>query len=143
MLGERAGCAEQIESRAVMRILSGLGRTCLAVVAVGLMFSAYQYAMSQAIHAVIASQPPMPKLADPPSFTEFNGCDLGLTLSQSRPTRPCRFELNPPPVTPVPIPEMSKADSETAALWFIFAALALPLALGGAAVAGLCVLKDR
>jgi hypothetical protein len=32
---------------------------------------------------------------------------------------------------------MSKTDSEAAALWFVLAALALPLALGGAAVAGL------
>jgi len=37
----------------------GLGRFCLAVVAVGLMFYGYQYAMSQAIHTVIASQPPI------------------------------------------------------------------------------------
>jgi hypothetical protein len=107
------------------------------------MFYAYQYAMSQAIHTVIASQPPMPKLADPPRFDEFSGCDLGLTVSGPRPGRPCRFELRPPPVTPTPIPEMSKTDSETAGLWFVLAALALPLALGGAAVAGLWVFKDR
>jgi hypothetical protein len=107
------------------------------------MFYAYQYAMSQAIHTVIASQPPMPKLADPPRFDEFSGCDLGLNLSGPRPARPCRFELRPPPLTPTPIPEMSKTDSETATLWFVLAALALPLALGGAAVAGLWVFKDR
>src|SRR6266851_4930411 len=99
-------------TRAVMRILSGLGRACFAVVAVGLMFYAYQYAMSEAIHTVIASQPPMPKLADPPRFDNLSGCDLGLNLSGTRPARPCRFELQPPPTTPTPIPEMSKTDSE-------------------------------
>jgi hypothetical protein len=129
--------------RARMKIPFGLGRFCLGVVAVGLMFYAYQYAMSQAIHTVIASQPPMPKLADPPRFADFNGCDLGLTLSGSKPVRPCRFELRPPPASPAPLPQMSKGDSETAALWFMLAALALPLALGGAAVAGLWVIKDR
>ena len=117
----------------------GLGRLFLAVAAVGLMFYGYQYAMTQAIHTVIASQPPMPKLADPPSFN--GGCDLGLTLSGTHSARPCQFELRPPPVTPVPIAEMSKADSAKAALWFMFAALALPLALGGAAAAGYWQIK--
>jgi hypothetical protein len=126
-----------------MKIPFGLGRFCLGVAAVGLMFYACQYAMSQAIHTVIASQPPMPKLADPPRFDNFGGCDLGLTLSGSRPARPCRFELRPPPVSAAPLPQMSKGDSEKAALWFMLAALALPLALGGAAVAGLWVIKDR
>src|SRR5258706_7892592 len=102
-------------SRARMKLL---GRLCLTIFAVAMMLYAYQYAMSQAIHTVIASQPPMPKLADPPSFTAFSGCDLGLTLSGSRPARPCRFEARTPPVSPTPIPEMSKADSEKAALWF-------------------------
>ena len=130
-------------SRAVMRILTQLGRVCLAGVAVGFMFYAYQYAMSEAIHTVIASQPPTPKLADPPRFDNFSNCDLGLNLSGSRPAKPCRFELQPLPATPVPIPEMRKTDSETAALWFVLAALALPVALGGAAVAGLWLFKDR
>jgi len=112
-----------------------LGRLCFTIFAVAMMLYAYQYAMSQAIHTVIASQPPAPKLADPPAFTAYSGCDLGLTLSGSRPARPCRFELSPPAVSPTPIPEMSKTDSEKAGLWFVLAALALPLALGGAAVA--------
>ena len=120
-----------------------LGRLCFAILAIGMMLYAYQYAMSQAIHTVIDSQPPMPKLADPPSFNAFNDCDLGFTLSGSRSGRPCQFELQPPPATPAPIPEMSKADSEKAGLWFVLAAIALPLALGGAAVAGLWVMKDR
>lgn len=119
----------------------GLGRLFFALAAVGLMFYGYQYAMTQAIHTVIASQPPMPKLADPPSFNDFSGCDLGLTLSGTHSARPCQFELRPPPVTPAPIPEMSKADSAKAALWFMFAALALPLALGGAAAAGFWLIK--
>ena len=126
-----------------MKVLSQLGRVCLAVTAVGMMFCVYQNAMSQAIHTVIVSQPPMPKLADPPRFDNFSGCDLGLNLSGPRPARPCRFELQPLPTTPAPIPVMSKTDSETAALWFVFATLALPLALGGAAVAGLWLFKDR
>src|SRR5258708_8881483 len=119
-----------------MRILSQLGRVCLAVAAVGMMFYAYQYAMTQAIHTVIVSQPPMPKLADPPRFDNFSGCDLGWDLSGPRPARPCRFELQPLPATPAPIPVMSKTDSETAALWFAFPALSLPLALAAPAVAG-------
>jgi len=120
----------------------GLGRFCLAVVAVGLMFYGYQYAMSQAIHTVIASQPPMRKLADPPSFNDFSGCDLGLTFSGSNSARPCQFELRPPPVSAAPIPEMSKADSKKAAFWFMFAAFALPLTLGGAAAAGYWLIKS-
>lgn len=117
-----------------------LGRLCLAIAAVGLMLYGYQYSMSQAIHTVIASQPPPPKLADPPRFN-FSDCDLGLTLYGS-PRKPCQFEARPLPA-PQPIPQMSKADSEKAGLWFLFAALALPLALGGAAVAGYWVIKDR
>jgi hypothetical protein len=105
------------------------------------MFYGYQYAMSQAIRTVIASQPPLPKLADPPSFNDFSGCDLGLTLSGSRSARPCQFELRPLPESPLPIPEMSKADSKKAALWFMFAAMALPLALGGAAAAGFWLIR--
>src|SRR5258705_7167224 len=102
-----------------MKVPFSLGRFCLGVVGVGLMFYAYQYAMSQAIHTVIASQPPMPKLADPPRFDTFSGCDLGLTLSGSKPARPCRFEGRPLAVSPAPIAQMSKDDSEKAALWFM------------------------
>jgi len=36
---------------------------------------------------------------------------------------------------------MSKADSKKAAFWFVFAALALLLALGGAAAAGFWLIK--
>jgi hypothetical protein len=56
-------------SRAAMRILTQLGRVCLAVVTIGLMFYAFQYSMPEAIHTVIDSQPPAPKLADPPGST--------------------------------------------------------------------------
>jgi hypothetical protein len=105
------------------------------------MFYGYQYAMSQAIRTVIASQAPMAKLADPPSLNHFSGCDFGLTLSGSHTARPCQFELRPPPESPLAIPEMSKANSKKAALWFMFAAMALPLALGGAAAAGFWLIR--
>ncbi len=118
-----------------------VGRLLIAIVAVGLMLYGYQYSMSQAIHTVIASQPPPRKLAEPPRF-DFSDCDLGLTLYGSKPRRPCQFEAHPLPASE-PIAQMRKADSEKAGLWFLFAALALPLALGGAAAAGYWVIKDR
>jgi hypothetical protein len=119
-----------------MKALFGLGRLGLAVVAVGLMFYAYQYSMSQAIQTVIASQPPMPELMDPPAFDTFRDCDLIPLYESKKP--PCKFEPRPPPIEAAPIHQMSKADSEKATLWFMLAALALPLA----AVAGYLVMKD-
>src|SRR5258706_12500083 len=109
-------------SRARMKLL---GRLCFTIFAVAMMLYAYQYAMSQAIHTVIASQPPAPKLADPPAFTAYSACDLGLTLSGSRPARPCRFELSPPAASPTPIPMLSKPNSEKSGLWCELPSLAL------------------
>ena len=121
-----------------------IGRIFLAVASVALMFYGYQYAMSQAIHTVIASQPPPAKLAPAPSF-DFGGCDLGLTSGLYGQDRgpykpPCRFDPPPPPKAE-PIVTMSKADSKKATLWFMLAGLSLPLLLGGAALAGYFVVR--
>ena len=117
----------------------------MAIAAVALMYYAYQYAMSQAIHTIIASQPPPAKLAPAPSF-DFSGCDLGINSGLYNPDRsrpslpPCRFD---PPVPPKaePIVTMSKADSKKSSLWFLLATFALPLTLGAAALAGIWVVK--
>ena len=63
------------------------------------------------------------------------------TAIAAQPARPCEFAPPSIPARPVSIPEMSKAESETASLWFMLAALALPLALGGAAAAGYWLTK--
>jgi hypothetical protein len=122
-----------------------IGRIFMAIAAVALMYYGYQYAMSQAIHTIIASQPPAPKLMPAPSFN-FDNCDLGLTSGlygadrggQYRP--PCRFDPPTPPKAE-PIVTMTKADSKKASLWFLLATFALPLALGAAALAGFWVVK--
>jgi hypothetical protein len=109
------------------------------------MYYGYQYAMSQAIHTIIASQPPMPKLAPAPSF-DLGGCDLGLNAGLYKPDRsgpslpPCRFDPPAPPKAE-PIVTMTKADAKKASLWFLLATFALPLALGAAALAGFWVVK--
>ena len=118
----------------------GVGKFLLTVAAAAAMLYAYRTAMSEAVHTVIASQPKPAALADPPSF-DLSGCDLGLGLYGSTPANPCRFDPPQAP-TPPPIETMTKAQSRTATLWFILAALALPLGLGAAAFS-LHVLKDR
>ena len=120
-----------------MRALSGLVRIVLVAAVAGVMLYGFRYSMHQAIQTVIDSQPPPANLAETPSFSSFEGCDLGVTLYGSAPSRPCDFTPPAIPETPAPrIVTMSKADSEKAASWFGLAALLLPLGLGGAAVAG-------
>jgi hypothetical protein len=122
-----------------------IGRVFVTLALVACVFYGYQYAMTQGIKTLIASQPPMPKLAPAPSF-DFGGCDLGINTTlygqdRSGPYRPpCRFDPPPPPKAE-PIVTMSKADSEKIGFWFILAALGLPLGLGGVAAFGYWVLK--
>ena len=68
----------------------------------------------------------------------FGSDSLGIETGAAAP-----IELQPPPVTRARSRDEGKDDSEAAALWFMFAALALPLALGGAPVVGSWVIKDR
>jgi hypothetical protein len=118
-----------------------VGKFLVSVAAAAAMLYAYRTAMSEAVHTVIASQPKPVALADPPPF-DFSGCDLGLGLYGSTPSNPCRFDPPQAPMPP-PIETMTKAQSETASLWFMLAALALPLGLGGAALAVYQAIKDR
>ena len=116
---------------------STIGRIFVTLAAVALMFYGYQYAMTQGIKSLIAAQPPAPKLAPAPSF-DLGGCDLGLSSYGERsgpPKPPCRFDVPAPPKVE-PILTMSKEDSARIGLWFILANLAVPLALGGIALAG-------
>lgn len=119
----------------------GFGRFLLTVAAAAALLYAYRTAMSEAVHTVIASQPKPVALADPRPF-QLSDCDLGLGLYPAKPVNPCRFD---PPEMPraVPIQTMSKSQSETASLWFMLAGLALPLGLGGAALAVYQAVKDR
>src|SRR5262249_19785065 len=124
-----------------MDVRSLFGRLCLALVAIGLMLAAYQYAMRQAIHTVITSQPALRVLPSQPRL-DFSGCSFSSGLygapSFGQPgytssTR-CNFSAStaaPRPVPP-PVAQMTKEESATASLWFMLAALALPLTLGGA-----------
>ena len=64
-------CVGPNPSRARMKVFFEIARFCLAVVAVGFMFYAAQYSMSQGIQTVIASQPPAPKLMETPRFDTF------------------------------------------------------------------------
>jgi hypothetical protein len=121
----------------------GFGRILAGLLAIGLAVFGFRYAMTQAIETMIASQPPPAKLAAAPSF-DVSGCDLGLggfgapaygSPDYRSASRPCNFDAPSPAARPAPIQTMSKADSETASLWFMLAGFGLPLALGGAAVA--------
>ncbi len=115
----------------------------IAIVGLGVMYGAYQYAMTHAINVVIASQPPAQKYVDPPAI-DWTGCNLGLSTSRpSAASKPCRYEPSPWPdyQTPSPLPQMSKADAKEATLWFASAGF-LPLVLGGVvAVLGLWMLR--
>ena len=60
-----------------MKVIFELGRLCLMILAVGGMFYAARYSMSQGIQTVIASQPPPEELVmDPPRFDKFRDCEL-------------------------------------------------------------------
>jgi hypothetical protein len=116
-----------------MKLIFELARFCLVILAVGGMFYAARYSMSQGIQTVIASQPPAPKLMEPPRFDTFRDCELIPLYGTKSSKPPCKFELSPPPKpAPIPVQTMSKADAEKAGLWFLLSTLALPLALGGA-----------
>lgn len=124
-----------------------LGRLLDGIAVVAMMTFAARYAMTQAIHTAIASQPPAQNLAAAPAF-DFSGCDFGTSLGRPwqygdpSASRPCQVELKPPPVAAAPIPAMTKTESETASLWFLFAALLVPLGLGGAMAVTFWVVKD-
>ena len=124
-----------------MRSRFGFGQLLFVLAAIGLALYGFRYAVSEGIRTAIASQPPPAKLAAPPSFSAFEGCDLGLTLYEARPSRPCDFTPPQNPETPAPIQTMSEADSEKAGAWFMLAGLGLPLALGFAALAGYWLTK--
>jgi len=122
-----------------------IGKIFMAIALVAAMFYGYQYAMSQAIHTVIASQPPPAKLAPAPSF-DFSGCDLGINSTlygrdRSGPSLPpCRFDPPAPPKAE-PIATMSKEDAKKASIWFMLAGVGFPLMLMGAALAGFMVIR--
>ena len=124
----------------VVRLLAGLA-------IVGMIIFGARYSMTQAIQTIITSQPPEQKITSAPAF-DFSGCDFGATLGQPwhygdpSASRPCNFELKASPVPAAPIPAMTKENSETASLWFLIAALALPLGLGGAMAVTFWVVKD-
>ena len=131
----------RIDRTARMKVVFELGRFCLAIAVVGLLFYGYQYSMSQGMQAVIASQPPMPAFADPPAFDTFQDCEV-IPLYGSRPAKPpCQFKPFSPLPEPAPIHTMSKAESQKASGWFLLSGLALPLAFGTAALLGYLLLK--
>lgn len=118
-----------------MRFQLGLAQLFVAVVAIAIAYGAYQYAMSRAIHTVIASQPKAQTYADPPTV-DWTGCDFGLRTSRpSAASKPCRYEPNPWPQDEAhALPQISEADAKEATLWFASASF-LPLVLGAAVAA--------
>lgn len=133
-----------------------LGRSCFAVVTVGLMFYIYEYSVTQAVRTAVSSQSQAPKLASGPS-SDLSGCGINTdafgTSSYGQPgyvaSSRCNFDSPPaapkpkPSPAPAPIPQVTKTESTTANLWFIAAALALPLGLGGAMALVFRVVRDR
>ncbi len=102
----------------------------------------FRYAITQAIHTVIEAQPP-PAKVEPVQFPSWEGCKIDVTgRSSPRPGR-CRFQIPARIPEPIPIQTMSKEQSETASLWFVLAALALPLSLGAAALGSFLLFRAQ
>lgn len=121
---------------------SRIGRVCLGIAAGFLALYAYQFAMTQAIYGVIASQPPAPELAPGPTFT-LSDCDLGLNLYQSGHRKPaCQFDPPSPPKAE-PIATMSKQESLQIGFWFLLAQFAVPMGLGAFALTGYLVIRTK
>jgi hypothetical protein len=105
-----------------------------------------RHAFSEAMHTVIASQPPIEKV-DSPTFGAMPGCALDSQLRYENELR-CKMEMRAaagedgrvvlhakPPLG------MTKAESETASGWFMLAAFAIPLSLLIAAGLGFLVFR--
>ncbi|MGH7125437.1 MAG: hypothetical protein ACREFI_13765 [Stellaceae bacterium] len=120
-----------------------LGQVLVAIIALAIGYGTYRYAMTNAIHTVITSQPAPQKYVDPPTV-DWTGCNFGLSTSRpSAASKPCRYEPNEwptmdPPKAP---PQISEAAAKEAALWFASAGF-LPLLLGAVvAVVGFAILR--
>ena len=112
--------------------------------AAGLLFALllFRHAISEAIHVVIASEPPPARIETAP-LVNWEDCGVITTWQPSPNPRRCHMQLTEPVVKAQPIPTMSKEQSREASFWFILAAFAFPLALGAAALISFVLFRSQ
>ena len=101
-----------------------------------------RHAFTEGMHTILTSQPAMPKWVSPGPSMWDGPCSLDSHLQYKNPAA-CRMQSlsssSTVVSTPSPIQTMSKAESEKAGSWFMLAAFAIPLSLGGAALIGFLI----
>ena len=125
-----------------MSPIQSLIKIGISIAAVVLAIALFCHSVSEAIHIVIASEPPPAKMEAAPRI-DWQDCGLTTTWQSPPGQRRCQMELSPPAAKAQPIQTMTKEQSETASIWFIIAAFAFPLALGAAALIGFVLFRSE